>query len=245
MLPAVASNVAFIPPQQAPLVNTVILGSEVTRVPSFNVAPSVSNAQVDNNTKGNSNSFARTNTPDISDSDTDKSFSLPSAVRPAPFIALPTSFLAQLLGQSVGDADLATQGILVEYEKLVAISNVKYKPSNALKPLPDLSGVFGSLLSQPDDTAVVTQDVQQPQAAPATNTQISESLQTVPTITTPPQAPVDSISLPLATTQQAEPLTRNSPPASPGVSAYIASGQRNDTIGRSNAADTDSVSDLA
>src|SRR6185436_3518224 len=45
----------------------------------------------------------------------------------------PTLFLAQLLSQNF---DEGTQGLVVTYESLVSFADVKYKPSNATKPVP-------------------------------------------------------------------------------------------------------------
>lgn len=125
-----------------PLINTAVPGSAIVHMPYDNVAPSVSSAQTDPNARGNS-------TPPPEEEHA------PAAPPPSPFpnflsnpavsSSVQATFLAQLISQ---DASPETTGILVQYEKLVAFSNVKYKPSNAMKPAPEPSGVFGKLLQE-------------------------------------------------------------------------------------------------
>jgi hypothetical protein len=235
MLPAVTSNVVFIPPQQAPLTNTAILGSNVTRVPSDNVPPSVSNAQVDNNAKGNSDSFASASAAINAQVESDATFSLPSGASPTPSVNLPTTFLAQLLGQDIApDINSVTGSILLAYEKLIVLSNVKYKPSNALKPLPGPAGVFGNLLQQ-SQAPVVTQ---QPEP-------VSENAQPVPQVSaeTNVEITVAEESAPEAAAAPVLPAV-SQPIILPGISAYLATDVRNSRIGQSTAPD-DAVSDLA
>src|SRR5688500_7077465 len=189
MLPAVTSNVVYTPPQQAPLVNTVILGSEVTRVPSDNVPPSVSNAQVDNNARGNGTFAAGIPPPDTPETSADIVFNPAPGGRPAPTVNLPTAFLAQLLGQSLpAEIGGSTQTLLIEYEKLIALSNVKYKPSNAFKPPPLPASIFGAILQQEQATpsrepVQVRPAVQAP--IPAAAQAASEALPATPPLVAP------------------------------------------------------------
>lgn len=246
MLPAVASNVVFIPPQQAPLVHTAILGSNVLRVPSDNVPPSVSNAQVENNSKGGANAFLLPSVDEDAGDGVAPPFSLPPTSRPSPSIQLPTTFLAQLLGQIGGPGpDSITQGILVEYEKLVALSNVKYKPSNALKPPPDLSGAFDKLLKA---SAPVPPPAPQAEGPSSLNAQPSANLNPA----NPPARARAKTQTPPARAEEASAAeAENSPPLHeaaplflPALSAYVAAGQRNEVIRPGQAAD-DAVSDIA
>ena len=248
MLPAVTSNVAFIPPQQAPLVNTAILGSEATRVPYDNVAPSVSNAQVDNNTKGNNTPFTGTPAPAPSSELSASAFALPSAAGTSPVISLPTNFIAQILGQDIsGSIDNVTRGILVAYERLVALGDVKYKPSNALKPSSGPAGAFGELIQQ----APPVQQAAAPVAsvaveAPAIDVQ-AEPVAQVETIIADAPAPavIDEIVAASPEIVQADTLPeapKASAPVAPGVSAYLLTSSRNETIGRVNTTEADNSS---
>jgi len=59
-------------------------------------------------------------------------------------LSFPTLFLAQMLGQDFGPE---AQNIIIDYEKLMRFSAVKYKPSDALLPKSDPAGQFSDLLS--------------------------------------------------------------------------------------------------
>ena len=222
MLPIVA-NIYSTNPIQTPLVNTMLPGATVAHVPYDNVAPSVSNAQVENNTKGSSEAAAVT-TGDQPPPEEAYAAPSPAAGDPANLgTVAQATFLAQLMGQ---DGSPATQGILVEYEKLVSISNVKYKPSNAMKPPPAPAGVFGKILQQEKASVRAVQPVQplpEPVAAAAQVT---------------PQAPVAAAyNVPAPSNdntpgESAVPLPAGDTPAvTPAVinaySAYAASAQRN------------------
>ena len=142
---AIATNISAYT-IQPPLVNTTTPGTSVVHVPYDNVAPSVSGSQVDNNTKGNGSVPTPAQEQASPAADTSAA-SLSSAANNASN-ALNTStqatFIAQLAAQ---DSSPETHIILLQYEKLVEISNVKYKPSNAFKPSSDLAGVFGNLVA--------------------------------------------------------------------------------------------------
>ncbi|NBX03485.1 MAG: hypothetical protein EBR02_05410 [Alphaproteobacteria bacterium] len=56
-----------------------------------------------------------------------------------------TNFFAQLIGQGGGQD---ARALLVVYEKLVQLSEVRYKPSDAGVPEPEPAGVFGKLVQQ-------------------------------------------------------------------------------------------------
>lgn len=160
---------------QTPLINTAIPGSEVTRVAYDTVAPSVSGAQVDNNTNGNNAAvIASASQPAAEDAVSD---SFPNFIRPQNAAGAQTSFITQLIAQ---DSSPTAQIILVQYEKLVALSNVKYKPSNALKPSIDPAGSFGKLLH--DSHAQV-----EPAAAPVQVEQHAASNDNAPAAEPTPQ----------------------------------------------------------
>lgn len=141
MLPVVANVNPYA--LQTPIVNTVTPGTTLVHVPYDNVAPSVSSATIDTNARGNSNALVVA------------SEAAPEATPPTPFsnvlqnsqgpqnIGAQATFLAQLIGQ---DSSPETTGILIQYEKLAVMANVKYKPSYAFKPPPEPAGVFGRIL---------------------------------------------------------------------------------------------------
>lgn len=250
LLPAVPSTVSYIPPQ-APLVNTAMPGSDVARVPYDNVAPTVSNVQIDNNARGN-NGYASA-APSNASAEAAGNFELGSpAMRSGGNLGMPTAFLAQLLGQTLSaEIDSVTQSLLVEYEKLVFLSNVKYKPSNAFKPPPAPVSIFDTVLrdtrtqaSEPlpvttntpvsDETAPVTVVTALPRSGKLSQTDSGEA-QLVDDI--PADVPAD---IP-ATDAPVRPLSDNSlPAANAGFSAYGVTSSRNDAIGNE-----DTVIDLA
>jgi|CXWL01.1.fsa_nt_gi hypothetical protein len=133
-------------PTPPTLVATALPNSIALRVPYDNVAPSVSSSQLDNNASGNRNSLPKTESPQsfVNVSSAIENFSLSSlTVNSASYTAnAQTSFLAQLAG---GDLSPEVHGIFVQYDKLVSFANVKYKPSNAGKPV-DPVGIFKTLL---------------------------------------------------------------------------------------------------
>lgn len=118
-----------------PLPNTL----SALRVPATDVAPSFTNEQVRNDARG---------APQLPlQVEAEAQPAAGNGVFPAPppgpqaNATAQTNFLAQLIGQ-----DSSPQAIvyLAQYEKLLAFSDVKYKPSNAGKPQP--AGLFDKLL---------------------------------------------------------------------------------------------------
>ncbi|MDE3038675.1 MAG: hypothetical protein KGJ21_09545, partial [Pseudomonadota bacterium] len=83
-----------------------------------------------------------------------------------PNINAQATFLAQLIGQDI-TIPPETAGILVQYEKLDAYSQVKYKPSNAQKPQAAPSNVFSRILQEEHAAPVV------PAAAPPANAPVA------------------------------------------------------------------------
>jgi hypothetical protein len=258
LLPAVPSTVSYIPPQ-APLVNTAMPGSDVARVPYDNVAPTVSNVQIDNNARGN-NAYASAASANAL-AETGGDFELGSpAMRSGSPLGMPTAFLAQLLGQTLSaEMDSVTQSLLVEYEKLVFLSNVKYKPSNAFKPPPAPLSIFDGVLretraqaSEPEqNTSLPAPNEAQPLTA-TTPLQRSGRLAATdgnaPSIDTaqadiPSDIPTGGIpasDLPVSDIPVRALSDNSRPPANIGLSAYGATSSRNDAIGSE-----DTVIDLA
>ena len=152
----------------SPLVATTLPDATATvRVAGDNVAPSVSIPFIDPNSKGLS---APILTP---------ASAPPASAAAAPptlpgtflistgagFWASPQApFLAQMMGQ---DLSPEAHGVLVQYERLMSMSAVKYKPSNATMPQPEPSGVFGRILQEEQAAAPRQAAMQQAQATAA------------------------------------------------------------------------------
>jgi hypothetical protein len=126
------------------LVATALPNAIALRAPADNVPPSVSSPELSNNARGNRATGSKTQTP--------QNISLP-LISEEPQIATndnvarytsnaQTAFLAQLAG---GELSPEVSGIFLQYEKLLSYANVKYKPSNAGKPV-DSVGIFKTLL---------------------------------------------------------------------------------------------------
>jgi len=144
MLPVVPNLSSYTLP--TPIVNTTVPGTAITHVPYDNVAPSVSSASVDNNARGNSNSAPAPTAPPVAEAPPAQVTPLPSVLTGVPSglnISAQATFIAQLAGQ---DTSPETQVILVQYEKMVANSNVKYAPSEAFRPQAEPSSVFGRMM---------------------------------------------------------------------------------------------------
>ena len=146
MLAIANSIVSYSPLPSAP-VNTTLVAGSVVPVPYQSVAPSVSSVQIGNNARGNSTAVptaAANETPEAPEQVEAPLLSARALAQTGGAIAnAPTVFLAQLAAQ---EQSPQARGILVQYEKLVAFSNVKYKPSDAFKPEEEPAGVFGRLL---------------------------------------------------------------------------------------------------
>ena len=144
MIPTV-NTVSVIPPATT-LVNTSVPGSIALRPPADSVAPSVSSAVIDNNARGNSTVLSSTVPGEAPAADIAEPFSSLLSGGSADGIAsAQTNFFAQLIGQGGGED---AHALLVVYEKLVEIAQVRYKPSNADLPAPEPSGVYGRILQQ-------------------------------------------------------------------------------------------------
>lgn len=188
MLPVASVN----NPVPVPIVNTTLPGTVVVHVPYDNVAPSISSAQVNNNASPNSEAAAaeEETATDQADAVSEEAQAASNATsNAAPSLPGPqATFLAQLLSQ---DGSPPVQTILVQYEKLNALGNVKYKPSNAFRPTQAPANTFGQLLqeSRPAPTiqpaAAPTPVTRQPVAAPSAAEQ-EEAVFSGPTEVSPP-----------------------------------------------------------
>lgn len=130
-------------PIAPPVVSPVATASAATIVPSA-IAPSFSIVPAGDNARGNS-ALAGSPAPTAQ--------ALTSAPAPSTAPALPspsfslgsTNFLAQLIGQ---DLSPSAQTVLIEYEKLVYLSSIKYKPSDAMRPQAQPGDVFSRLVNE-------------------------------------------------------------------------------------------------
>lgn len=221
MLP-VSSSVTIPLPSQT-LVATPLPDNNTLRVPVDNVAPPVSNAQINNNARGNSS--------EASAQAEGGSLSVPVSQNSASPIFVPSgassssansSFIAQLVSQEVPqNLQSELQGTLAAYEKLAAISYVKYKPSNAALPQAEPTGVFGRLLQQTRSEPVVPLEHEAPvvQSQPS----VAENIQTQANSAS--VAPAVSVQV----ETQTQPVATIQLPKVPQTLAYTATIVRNNT----------------
>ncbi len=221
MLPAV-SSAPVIPPAPV-IVATTVPGSNVLRVAPDNVAPNVSAVPVGDNTHRNA-SAASSTPPATTTSTMASGFSslvafldgTPSSLS----LNASTTFMAQLMSQ---DSSPYARSVMSEYEKLVALSQVKYKPSNASLPEPEPSSVFSQMLKQEQQSKAAAQPGMMTQMMAASTQQagmasaaikappaLKETQTTATTASTP--EPVDAEPLPTALPPQV--------PARPAIMAY-------------------------
>lgn len=232
MLPIVASTntVSF----QTPPVNTTIPDTNVARVPYTDVAPSVSGAQINNNTQGNNTVIARapeqTATQSAAASESGGSNFLAqqqSSINSSLSSGVQATFVAQLAAQDVSDE---TRGVLVQYEKLVANANIKYKPSNAAKPQEGPSSVFGRLL-QSEASNVPNNEAPTPvsEAVVAANSnQVSaEAIEAAPVTNRPAKSAPSSTSAENESPDTTAPAANTSDAINPrAISAYVSTAGR-------------------
>lgn len=153
MLPAVNASVIPAPPS---FVATPIPGNQTAHVPPDNVSPPVSNVEIRNNNKGNGGGTTAAPPPQSAAIPLAPAINIPAFLRvssPTLGAGASTAFVTQMIGQ---DTSQAAKSILVEYEELIALSYVKYRPSNATLPPPEPVGLFGKLLQQ-EKSSVATQ----------------------------------------------------------------------------------------
>lgn len=145
MMPTIHTQITI--PTQVSFVATPLPGTAALRALPDAVSPSVSNAALGPDYKGNGG-YASENAP------------APSATTPAPASVLnmliPASFstasaslsasamfATQLLAQDASGGE-----ILASYEELVAAAQVKYKPSDATLPPPAPNNLFAKMLAE-------------------------------------------------------------------------------------------------
>jgi len=149
-------------PTSPTLVATALPNSNALRPPYDNVTPSISSAKLDDNASGNRILLLKNENIQTSSTENTVSekFVLAQSANSASFSAnAQTAFLTQLAS---GDISPEVYGIFVQYDKLVSYANVKYKPSNAGKPVDPVT-LFSSLMqmekNQGDSTPLLFEDI--------------------------------------------------------------------------------------
>ena len=233
MLPVINSAPVITP---APvIVATTVPGNNVLRVAPDNVAPNVSAVPVGDNTRrgGGAASPAPAST---SATTTASGFSAliaflgssPSSLS----LNASTTFMAQLMSQ---DNSPYARSVMSEYEKLVALSQVKYKPSNASLPEPEPSSVFSQILKQEQQAKSSPQPALMTQAMTASAQQnglgstavkaAAPLKETSPASANTADAPEQAESQPSELVAPAAPM-----PSRPMIMAYLATISRNDAL---------------
>lgn len=132
-------------PTSPTLVATALPNSNALRPPYDNVTPSVSSAKLDDNASGNRVLLLKNENipPSIPANAQAEKFAIAQSSNSTSFAAdAQTAFLTQLAS---GDISPEVYGIFVQYDKLVSYANVKYKPSNAGKPVEPVT-LFSTLI---------------------------------------------------------------------------------------------------
>lgn len=162
MLPAVNATTAYTTPPT--IVATGIPGNNTLRVPPANVSPPVSSVQISNDARGNNPAIAALSGESAAAiAQQFSSFIANFNGTPTTLsMGAQTTFLAQLMSQ---DASTPARSVLSEYEKMVQLSQVKYKPSNATMPQAEPASLFGKMLQQEQQIAQPAQRIISEQAA--------------------------------------------------------------------------------
>lgn len=226
MLPAI-NVLNYNPPTS--LVATTMPDAIAVRAPYDNVAPSVSSPQLNNNASPN-NEVVPATAEDVqaaaAASET-SSFTLPSNAQAIANSGSQAAFLAQLIEQ---DGSPTAQNVLVQYEKLVNFSLVKYKPSDAGRPQADPAATFEKVFQSLHTTSspaptTVSAPIRQPQV---------QLQNTAPQVEA--EAPVVAVEAPAP--RPAKAPQDNAPAASTfttaAISAYTATVQRNNAPANNN-----------
>lgn len=232
MLPTISSFNITTPPQT--LVATQIPDNNALRVPYDNVEPALSTVQINNNARGNGGAVSLSqpgaqtaSVPTITIGEVPAFLSGASSGLSA---SVQATFLAQMLGQDYDGAPTeAMKSILVEYEKLIAYSYVKYKPSNAMLPPPEPAGLFGKLLQQEKAARAVPQSAAEATARAVQATPVAAIATSVPAARPAPTATrTANTTTTIQEFVESEPVASASPIATPilAINAYLASASR-------------------
>jgi hypothetical protein len=229
MMPVVNSLTTYTTPPT--LVGAALPGNNTLRVNADNVPPPVSNVGISNNTKGGNAAVPVA-------ASTQTSTSAATSFMLSPFIyTTPTSlsagaqttFFTQLMGQDGGSA---TGNMLAEYEAMLAMSQVKYKPSNANLPEPEPASIFGRILVEQQQAKGVQQTLNHAiqQTTAADNAVNSLASLVLPRAASAPTKS-ESAERP-APAAKASAQTSTTPRSA--IHAYLAVVARNDTPARKN-----------
>ena len=255
MIPITSTSAVTTPP---PIVNTTTPGTNETHLPSTMVAPSFSSAQLDNNASGN-NTIVKASMPDVPQTQTlaaatSSNVGVPQSASDKFTLGAQTNFIAQLIAQ--GDNSPSAQGVLVQYEKLVNIANVKYKPSDAAKPQEQPSNLFGKLVQQSehDQPVAVTSAPKtfsaaqiaassgsETQAPPVNTTRLTTDIGSAPRSSRPSFAE----EIAETTTQVAVQNTPAPKATSRGISAYLNTASRVQAQSLEDTSSEDPISQVA
>jgi len=219
MIPSVNIAAPYVPPP-TPVTGTAVAGNSILHVPPDNVAPSVSSVQIHNNARGNSTATPSNEAPEEI-VETVENEEVPQRVTTrsgGQLASAQTTFLAQLAGQE--DSPQANV-ILVQYEKLVAFSNVKYKPSNALKPEAEPAGIFGRIMQEEKTSAPVQQEAPPPPPPADVEEHARIVVHAEPQLAAPP--PVRAKPAPVSAAVTENEGEEPAAPVPAGITAYQAS----------------------
>jgi hypothetical protein len=228
MLPAVNSTPVIA--ASPVIVATTVPGNNVLRVAPDNVAPNVSAVPVGDNAKRNSAASSQ-QPASLTTQNTSNGFSAlirfldgtPSSLS----LNASTMFVAQLMSQ---DNSPYARGVLSEYEKLVALAQVKYKPSNAALPEPEPSSIFSQALKQEQQAKSSLQPAVMTQVLTANAQQASPGSASIKSPAPPKETQAE---MEAEASQQVdnEPLqTAAATPVRPIIAAYLATAARTDAL---------------
>ena len=146
MLPVIA-NIPVVLPTQPTLVATPMPNAAAVRAPYDAVAPSVSNPAVGDNKQGNASvaSAAQVAVSAAVSADVPLSVPIPASFSTnSASLSAGAMYATQDMAQNSDDAPVFLQA----YEKMVALSEVKFKPSNAGVPEAQPADVFSRVMQQ-------------------------------------------------------------------------------------------------
>lgn len=184
MLPVAAITASV--PAPATLVATALPDSNALRVPADNVAPLVSSVSVSLNASGNSAPppiiSTQVQTASLASNDNAPLFA--GALDAGGSPSAQAAFIAQLVSQEIPPSQRATySGVLEQYEKIVANSFVKYKPSNAGIPQFTPEHAFQQTLhDEPVRFEAPQPAPQQPAPQPQAQAQVEPVAQAAPVV---------------------------------------------------------------
>jgi len=231
MIPVINATASHtLPPT---IVATAIPGNNTVRVPPANVSPPVSSVEINNNARGNNTQVANPAPapaqPAYAGNGFSSFISLGGGAPGTLSLNAQTTFFTQLLAQ---DYSAQAKSFLSEYQSLVAIAQVKYKPSNASLPEPEPSGVFGKLLSDQQQIRSVNQSAGQQLANASVATQAATNTPARATVLLAKTASASSDAAPdtaeADSSEEPQQISAPAPIKPRAIIAYLAAVSRND-----------------